>query len=189
MKEWPLVLFTLATQLSCGLALAATVFDARLRAADAGPMRPLAVAIFPVAALGMLLSTAHLGRPLMAWRAAANLGQSRLSLEVIATLLFAILALAYSGLWWLGRTEARLALGIATGAAGIAAVAASAAIYTVPAQPAWNSGWVPASFFGTAFLLGGLAPALLISWRDRAVPLRLFLGAALAGSLLLQRPS
>jgi DMSO reductase anchor subunit len=28
MKEWPLIVFTLATQLACGLTLAATVFDA-----------------------------------------------------------------------------------------------------------------------------------------------------------------
>ena len=42
MKEWPLVVFTSATQLACGLALAATVFDAQVPASAAGPMRPLA---------------------------------------------------------------------------------------------------------------------------------------------------
>ena len=85
MKEWPLILFTLATQLACGLTLAATVFETKARPADAVLMRPLAMAIFPVVAMGILLSMAHLGRPLMAWRAAVNLGQSRLSLEVILT--------------------------------------------------------------------------------------------------------
>jgi anaerobic dimethyl sulfoxide reductase subunit C (anchor subunit) len=185
MREWPLILFTLATQLACGLTLGATVFETKARPSDAVLMRPLAMAIFPVVAIGILLSMAHLGRPLMAWRALVNLGQSRLSLEVILTAVFALLALAYSGFWWMGRTEGRLALGAATGVAGIAAVVAGAALYTVPTQPAWNSGWVPASFLGTAVLLGGLAPAVLISWRENTGLLRIFLGASVAGSLLL----
>lgn len=185
MKEWPLILFTLATQLSGGLALAATVFETKARPLDAVLMRPLAMAIFPVVALGLLLSMAHLGRPLMAWRAVVNLGQSRLSLEIVVTAVFALLALAYSGFWWMGRTEGRLLLGAATSVAGIAAVVAGAALYTVPAQPAWNSGWVPASFLGTAVLLGGLAPAVLISWRGNTGLLRVFLAATMAGSLVL----
>ena len=185
MKEWPLIPFTLTTQLSCGLALAATVFESKARGADAVLMRPLAEAIFPVVALGILLSVAHLGRPRMAWRALVNLGRSRLSLEVLLTSVFALLALAYSGFWWMDLTEGRLVLGAATSMAGIAAVFAGAVLYTIPAQPAWNSGWVPASFLGTAVLLGGLAPALLISWQGNTGWLRVFLGATMAGSLLL----
>jgi DMSO reductase anchor subunit len=72
MKEWPLILFTLATQLACGLTVAATVFDANADRADADLMRPLAVVIFPLVAAGMLLSFAHLGRPLTSWRALVN---------------------------------------------------------------------------------------------------------------------
>ena len=185
MKQWPLILFTLATQLACGLTLGATVFEMQARPADAMLMRPLAMAIFPVVAMGILLSMAHLGRPLMAWRAVVNLGRSRLSLEVILTAGFALLALAYSGFWWMGRTDGRLLLGAVTSLAGIAAVIAGAALYTVPTQPAWNSGWVPASFLGTAVLLGGLAPAVLISWRGNTGLLRVFLGATVTGSLLL----
>jgi len=128
---------------------------------------------------------AHLGRLSMAWRAVVNLGQSRLSLEIVVTAVFALLALAYSGFWWMGRTEGRLLLGAATSVVGIAAVAAGAALYTVPTQPAWNSGWVPASFLGTAVMLGGLAPAVLISWRGNTGLLRWFLGATMAGSLVL----
>lgn len=163
MKEWPLVVFTIAIQFSCGLALAATLFDMKARHADAALMRPLALAIFPLAALGALASVAHLGRPLMAWRSVLNIGRSPLSLEVVLTAVFILLALAYSAFWWAGRTDGRLALGIAASAAGIAAVISSALVYTAPAQPAWNSGWVPASFLGTALLLGGLAPAVFVS--------------------------
>jgi anaerobic dimethyl sulfoxide reductase subunit C len=185
MNEWPLVLFTLATQLACGLTLAATVFDAAAPSADAHLMRPLAVAIFPPVAAPMLASMAHLGRPLMSWRAVINARRSRLSLEVILTALFALAALVYSGFWWTATTSGRSLAGVAASAAGIAAVVAAAAVYRVPARPVWNSGWVPASFFGTSVLLGGLIPALLIRWRGNAALLRLFLGAAVAGGALL----
>ena len=185
MKEWPLILFTLATQLACGLTLAAAVFDANASPAEKGLMRPLAMAIFPLVASGILLSMAHLGRPLMAWRAVVNLERSRLSREVILTAVFGLVALAYSGFWWMGRTDGRLALGAAACAAGVASVMAAAAVYKVPTRPVWNSGWVPASFLGTAVLLAGLAPALLIPWRGNAGWLRLFLGAGVAGSSLL----
>jgi anaerobic dimethyl sulfoxide reductase subunit C (anchor subunit) len=159
MREWPLIVFTIAIQSACGLALAATLFDVKARH-DPALMRPLALAIFPLAALGALASVAHLGRPLAAWRSVLNLGRSPLSLEVALTALFVALALAYSGFWWIGRSDGRLALGIAASLAGLAAVISSALVYTVPAQPAWNSGWVPASFVGTALVLGGLAPAV-----------------------------
>jgi DMSO reductase anchor subunit len=104
---------------------------------------------------------------------------------VVLTAGFAILSLVYSGLWWTGKTDGRLLLGAAAGAAGIAAVIAAAAVYAIPASPAWNSGWVPASFLGTALLLGGFAPAVLIPWRGNPALLRIFLGASVAGSLLL----
>jgi anaerobic dimethyl sulfoxide reductase subunit C (anchor subunit) len=162
MREWPLVIFTVAIQSACGLALAATLFDVKARH-DAALMRPLALAIFPLAALGALASVAHLGRPLAAWRAVLNLRRSPLSMEVVLTGMFVALALAYSGFWWSGRSDGRLALGVVASLAGLAAVVSSALVYTVPAQPAWNSGWVPASFVGTALLLGGLAPAVFAS--------------------------
>ena len=88
MKEWPLILFTLATQFACGLTMAAAVCDAYASPAEMDLMRPLAMAIFPLVATGMLLSMAHLGRPLMSWRAVVNLERSRLRREVILTAVF-----------------------------------------------------------------------------------------------------
>jgi DMSO reductase anchor subunit len=152
MKEWPLVFFTLAIQLACGLTLAATVVDAE-------PVRPLAMAIFPLVALGIAVSAAHLGRPFAFWRALRNFRQSPLSREIAVTALFTVLALAYSAFWATGKVEGRFILGVVTSVAGIAAVIASALVYTVPAQPAWNSAWVPVSFLGTSVLLGGAAGA------------------------------
>ena len=184
MSEWPLVVFTLAIQLSCGLALAATVADWAGNRSDTA-MRPLGIAIFPVAAIGLLASLLHLGRPLTAWKSLYNLGSSRLSLEVLLTLLFVLAALIYSHSWWAHRPDHRVLTGIATSLLAVAAVASSTAIYLVPTQPAWNAGWVPISFFGTALLLGGSASAAFGNLHVPRNLLGCFLGGAVAGSLML----
>lgn len=184
MSEWPLIVFTLTLQFACGLALAATLWDRN--AADASEiMRPLALSILPLALLGLLASLFHLGRPISAWKSLLNLGSSRLSLEVLFTLLFVTSAFVYAQAWWNNLAEHRLAIGVVTSSFALAAVASSAAIYLIPSQPAWNSGWVPVSFFGTALLLGGAASATFL---DLGAARRLdgsFLSGVVLGSLML----
>lgn len=182
MTEWPLVLFTVAIQLSCGLAMAATFADFKARQPAA--MRPVGLAIFPLAAVGLLASLFHLGRPLSGFKALRNLGRSPLSLEVLMTLLFAVAALAYSQFWRNDRKPGRSALGLVTSILGLAAVVSSSAIYLVPSRPVWNSGWLPACFLGTTLLLGGFASAMLINLKDEARLLRTLLVAGSAGSLV-----
>lgn len=184
MSEWPLIVFTLAIQLAAGLALAATIFDGTGEHTG-GVMRPLGMAVFPVAALGLLASIWHLGRPLSAWKSFLNLGSSRLSLEVLLTLLFVASAFLLSHAWWVQKSDHRFAIGVVTSVLALAAVASSAAIYLIPTQPAWNSGWVPVSFFGTALLLGGCASALLASSQGSKICLGSSLSGIVAGSLLL----
>ncbi|MBP1595962.1 MAG: reductase anchor subunit [Acidobacteria bacterium] len=184
MSEWPLAVFTLAIQLSCGLALAATLSDWSGGHSDVG-MRPLGIAIFPLAAVGMLASLLHLGRPLSAWKSLYNLGTSRLSLEVLLTLLFVLAALMYSHSWWAHRPDHRVATGVATSLLALAAVASSTTVYLIPTQPAWNAGWVPASFFGTALLLGGTASAAFVGLRGPRDLLGCFLAGTVAGGLML----
>lgn len=183
MSEWPLIVFTLALQFACGLALAATLCD-RNASASHDVMRPLALAIFPLAVLGLLASLGHLGRPSTAWKSILNLGSSRLSLEVLLTLLFVAAAFIYTHAWWIQRVEHRLAIGVVTSLLALAAVAASAAIYLIPTQPAWNSGWVPLSFLGTALLLGGAASAAFLSPEGGWNLNGLFLAGAVVGSLM-----
>ncbi len=185
MTEWPLIAFTVLLELACGSALAATVLDWTMRRSEVATMRSLGISIFPLAALALVISLFHLGRPLAAWRALTNLGISRLSLEVLLCALFAAAALGCSFLWWAGRSEGRLALGGIAGVLGIAAVTASALIYLIPAQPAWNSGWLPVSFWGTVLVLGGAFPFFLVNLRGGSVLQRAFLSAILAGGLAL----
>jgi len=184
MSEWPLVVFTLAIQLSGGLALASTLSDWTAPSSHA-VIRPLGLAVFPLAALGLVASLFHLGRPLSAWRSLLNLGSSRLSLEVVLTLLFVLATLIYSHSWWARTAEHRFAIGVVTSVLALAAVGSSSAVYLVPTQPAWNSGWVPVSFLGTALLLGGCAAAALVDWRGPSLLLRCYLAGGIAGSLML----
>ncbi len=183
MREWPLILFTVAIQCSCGFALAATLFDAR--SANPALLRPLGMAVFPLSLFGLLISVFHLGRPLLSFRALRNLGSSRLSLEIVATLLFVLLALIYSASWWRDRGESRALLGTVTSLFGLVAIVCSSAIYLLPTRPAWDSGWVPVSFLGTALLLGGFAPAALVDLSGQRPLARIFLAIGVAGSLML----
>jgi anaerobic dimethyl sulfoxide reductase subunit C (anchor subunit) len=185
MNEWALVIFTLAIELSCGMALTATFFDAKARQSDGAVMRPVGLTIFPLAAFGLMTSLFHLGHPLSAWKTLLNLGSSRLSLEVLLTVLFALAALVYSYSWWKDNKKYRLHFGVATSVLGLAAVVSSATIYLVPTQPAWNSGWVPVSFLGTALLLGGFASLSLVNLKDHPSQARAFLATGIAGSLAL----
>jgi anaerobic dimethyl sulfoxide reductase subunit C (anchor subunit) len=148
-------------------------------------MRRLALLAFPVVAAGMLVSVLHLGRPRSAWKSLVNLGQSRLSLEVVLSALFAASAFVYGSFWFLQTTQMRLALGMMTATLGLAAVISSAMIYTVVAQPVWHSGWVPASFVGTTLLLGGIGPGVVM-FRTGNNPVALvFLAVTAAGAVAL----
>jgi anaerobic dimethyl sulfoxide reductase subunit C (anchor subunit) len=158
MAEWPLAVFTVALQLACGLALAGVLLEQDPRASEDEGVRRLGISVFPVVLLGLLASLFHLGRPLSALRSLTNLPGSWISIEVLLTGLFAGAALLSGRAWWLRRRRGRLALAVTAAILGLAAVVASSLIYLMPAQPAWNSAWVPISFVGTSLLLGGVIP-------------------------------
>ena len=181
-RDWPLAVFSVAVQFACGLALAAVVVEFRHVPAEIVGFRPLGLAIFPVLAAGLLCSLFHLGRPFQAWRSLTNVRQSRLSFEILATLIFAGAALPASAFWATGE-DARVGLELLTALLGLAAVFVGAQVYMVPTQPVWNSAWLPVSFFATTLLLGGFASAVIVPW-DVEVR-RIFLGAGLGGGLVL----
>jgi anaerobic dimethyl sulfoxide reductase subunit C len=182
MTEWPLVLFTVTLQMACGLALAATLFDYASGDARNVNMRRHGVAIFPLTALALLASLFHLGRPWSALRALLNLGSSRLSLEILFLLLFALVAAGYSLSWQHGTTRGRFALGITTSLAGIATVISSSAIYMFPTMPAWYSAWLPVSFLGTVLLFAGIVPAAFVKITCSGL-LKTYLMLGIAGAL------
>jgi anaerobic dimethyl sulfoxide reductase subunit C (anchor subunit) len=182
-REWPLVVFTLAIQCACGLQLATFMADLSGDSVLAQPMRSVSLMVLPLVALGIVASAFHLGKPGAAWRSLSHLGKSRLSAEILVTGVFAVAAVAY-GLPWLGhRADVRVWVGLGATLAGLAAVGATACVYMVPTRPVWHSWWLPTSFYATALLLGGLAPAILIDWTRQQVLLETLLGITLAGVL------
>ncbi len=121
--------------------------------------------LLAITALALTLSTLHLGRPAYAYRALKMWRRSWLSREVLLfTLFFGALSAAtvvtaarqygFALPGWLP-----IALHLTAAFLGILGTLASAAIYLVPARPAWNTPYTPADFVLTAAFLGSLLAA------------------------------
>lgn len=189
--HYSLVAMTVLTQLSVGGFLSLFLAELLSHGAKLSPWLQSFLKIGPMAmlvaaALALLTSVFHLGRPLFAFRAIKMWRRSWLSREVLFFTLFAGLAGLYSILAWRGVAipfEGRVGLGILVAATGIAGIYCSARIYMVPARPSWNNVRTPIAFFSTAFLLGPLATLLLFTVGIiRTSPLEN--GAALLGKIL-----
>ncbi len=132
--HWPLVVLTLATQVSVGVSLTAGSPADRVLAALAG-------------AGALVASLFHLGRPWHAVKALRNLRRSWLSREVAAFGVYAALA---------ASAVVVPAMALPAAAVGVAGVYASGRLYVVPGRPAWDSPWTLVAFFATAAATGPL---------------------------------
>src|SRR5215469_1476736 len=150
--HWPLVLMTVLTQLSVGSF--ATIWLLQLVGATSR-LATAAIGSLLVGGLALAASTAHLGRPIYAFRALKMWKRSWLSREVLLFGAFSAMSAFYALSLWLGIPFSR-ELGGATVLLGAAGVAASAFIYLVPARPSWNTKFTVSDFFLTAALLGPL---------------------------------
>lgn len=166
MKEHPLIIFTLVTQLAVGIFVPISLLPAPgdwQGVSIAGPHNPLPalLAVTPLALLGMLASLLHLSTPLHAWRALSNLRTSWLSREIIFVSLFTGLSGLFTILecfnW--GPTILRSALACSTTLTGLALIYNMARVYMLRSITPWRNWLTPASFYATTFLLGILALA------------------------------
>lgn len=161
--HWPLVWMLVLTQMSVG-AMVAIAWTAGAN----GAARIAAGAALLVGLLALAASTAHLGRPIHAYRALRMWRRSWLSREVLCFGLFAKCAAAYAAALWLDLPFAGIAAA-ATAATGLLGVLSSACIYLVPARPAWNS-WTTLAEFGlTGFLLGPLLAFSILGRNETVV--------------------
>jgi formate dehydrogenase iron-sulfur subunit len=166
----PLVVMLVLTQLSVGAFCTATIlrlFFPPQIFRELMPFDSLVALLLGFLALGA--STMHLGRPLEAWRSFVGLGTSWLSREIIVFGLFAMLALIYSGSFWLpalsrwvsvpfGRELASApwqnAFGIGVAVTGLAGVFSSMMIYRDTRRTFWQIKFSALKFTGTTLLLG-----------------------------------
>jgi DMSO reductase iron-sulfur subunit len=157
--HWPLVVLTLLTQLALGTVAASVALD--IIGADATRS---AVASLGAGLLALGASLLHLGRPVHAWRALANLRRSWLSREVALFLAFAAAAAVHAACGLVGGPT--VVTGLIAVAIGGAGVYASGRLYLVPARPVWNSPRTLVAFYATAMALGPLAALVAAGRRD-----------------------
>jgi anaerobic dimethyl sulfoxide reductase subunit C (anchor subunit) len=164
LREWALIAFTILAQMSVGSFVVLGVIHyiatrkSGMEAADRLSDRAL-LTIGPVLVLGMLASFAHLGNPLNAPRAVANLGMSWLSREIFFGVLFVIFGGVFALMQWRKIASFQLRRIIAGVAAliGLALVYSMGMVYMLETQPVWNTFATPVMFFAATFLLGALA--------------------------------
>jgi anaerobic dimethyl sulfoxide reductase subunit C (anchor subunit) len=165
-REWPLIAFTLLSQLAVGIfwTLAAVYlfsWEARVWGENRFLVRPGLVAVIVLLVAAAALSFFHLGQPKRAVFVLANLRRSWLSREIffeLSLLVMLVLLAAFSGRAS-GRTAFVQGAYVFTAVLGVFFLASMSKLYILRTVPAWFSLHTPLSFFLTALLLGPLAVA------------------------------
>jgi len=168
-RENPLVLFTLGSQAAVGalvLLVLGTTFgiDGLLTAGTAPIHNWLLFALLGLQAVGLFMSTVHLGKPIRFYRGFNNLRHSPVSREGLG---IAVFMAGLGGSWffsvlygWRDDWEFLYRLswlaGMVAGVAGLTGLYYMGRCYRIPARPFWNHWQVFTSFFGTALYLGAI---------------------------------
>lgn len=163
-EEWPLMMFTLVSQLAIGSFIFLVLIRSMLAHKDAPSAQRLTsfgfLAVGPLMALALIFSLFHLGTPMGAYRSILNLGSSWLSREILT-------AGAFFVLWFVTykayqKETAGNGLGWMTSIVGLLVIFSMASIYGTSVRPAWDNVNTYVAFFGTTLALGSLGAASLI---------------------------
>lgn len=175
-NEWPLVFFTLLSQISMGILMAGLVVFIFMRNSDFATsleMKRMAILIAMVCmGAALLLSFTHLARPAHSVYAFGNLASSYLSREI---LLAAIFAGALFLIWILLKFSlispaAFVYLYLAALFAGLVLVWTMAKIYMIPTIPAWNTPLTLIKFYNSGLLIGsGVLMLMLIYFSGKGI--------------------
>ncbi len=165
-KEWSLIVFSMAMQLSAGIILIYDLFLLsplyRTRVDIPARFQWILMIALTAALVGVAFSLLHLGNPGNAARTLANLRSSWLSREIISVLAFTFLLAVVTILHFTMPSAARSLKWMVdiTAIAGIVLVFIMSRIYMIPTRPAWDSVFTPIGFYLAAIILG--ASLLLI---------------------------
>ena len=165
MAELPLALFTTLAPIGAGafIALAVAFFttkfsDEQLKKIDRMTTIPVVVLV-----VGFICAFFHLASPMHAFGVFAGLGASPLSNELLAGVVFAVLAIVY----WIVALSGKLSEGSRKGFAAVVAVMAvvfacfTGAAYMMETIASWNTPMVPVAVLGFS-LLGGVSLGVLV---------------------------
>jgi anaerobic dimethyl sulfoxide reductase subunit C len=174
-EEWPLLTFTLFTQLAVG----AYLFFVIIRSLSGKLGNNLGIAVTkrgmfligPVMLLALIFSVFHLGTPFGAYRSILNLGSSWLSREILFSGgFFALWLVTY----YLDRKGTyNQIFGWATSIVGLGAIYSMASIYSNSIKPAWTDVNTYLAFFGTTVVFGAVASmvSILLSKEEKTATL------------------
>ena len=165
MAEMPLALFTTLAPVGAGafIALAVAFFttkfsDEQLKKIDRMTTIPVVVLV-----AGFICAFFHLASPMHAFGVFTGLGASPLSNELLAGVVFAVLAIVY----WIVALAGKLGEGARKGFAAVVAVMAvvfacfTGAAYMMETIASWNTPMVPVAVLGFS-LLGGVSLGVLV---------------------------
>ncbi|SDG46348.1 dimethyl sulfoxide reductase anchor subunit family protein [Desulfosporosinus hippei] len=157
--EWPLIVFTVLSQISIGIIVGLLGLDCRNQLKEKLFKQGVVVSGI-LLMIALLASLFHLGHPEAAYRAITHLGSSWLSREI---LFFILTFVGWLYLLWLsfhpaGKLRSSLLI---TSVLGLLGIISSAMIYVLPRVPAWNNVAPVFFFILTAGLLGALALVIL----------------------------
>ena len=165
MAELPLALFTTLAPIGAGafIALAVAFFttkfsDEQLKKIDRMTTIPVVVLV-----AGFICAFFHLASPMHAFGVFAGVGASPLSNELLAGVVFAVLAIVY----WIVALAGKLGEDARKGFAAVVAVMAivfacfTGAAYMMETIASWNTPMVPVAVLGFS-LLGGVSLGVLV---------------------------
>ena len=165
MAELPLALFTTLAPIGAGafIALAVAFFTTKLSHEQLKKIDRMTTIPVVVLVAGFICAFFHLASPMHAFGVFAGLGASPLSNELLAGVVFAVLAIVY----WIVALAGKLGEGARKGFAAVVAVMAvvfacfTGAAYMMETIASWNTPMVPVAVLGFS-LLGGVSLGVLV---------------------------
>lgn len=165
MAELPLALFTTLAPVGAGAFIALAVAFFTTKFSDEQLKKIDRMTIIPVVVLvaGFICAFFHLASPMHAFGVFAGVGASPLSNELLAGVVFAVLAIVY----WIVALAGKLGEGARKGFAAVVAVMAivfacfTGAAYMMETIASWNTPMVPVAVLGFS-LLGGICLGVLV---------------------------
>jgi anaerobic dimethyl sulfoxide reductase subunit C len=175
-EEWPLMMFTLLSQLAIGTYVILLLIRMSIVKSDAHAAyqltNPGLKATGPIMALALIFSLFHLGTPLGAYRSILNLGSAWLSREILtAGGFFALWILSYLTF---KKGKSGSGLGVVTALVGLGAIFSMASIYATSIRPAWTGANTYLAFYGSTFALGSVGAISLVAFsaKGKSIPLQ-----------------
>ena len=165
MAELPLALFTTLAPIGAGAFIALAVAFLTTKFSDEQLKKIDRMTTIPVVVLvaGFICAFFHLASPMHAFGVFAGVGASPLSNELLAGVVFAVLAIVY----WIVALAGKLGEGARKGFAAVVAVMAivfacfTGAAYMMETIASWNTPMVPVAVLGFS-LLGGVSLGVLV---------------------------